>query len=263
MRKKFSGTSVWHRLALAGASIVAMVTVATGMRPVYVGREPVVRRLVAAAWESDSAVTEARARAPWAFLASADSALGSAQFEEDREAFVADLVATGRVEPARAESLATFAVREAYLKRVPPALVFGVLLIENRDFKSRARSNVGAVGLMQVHRKVWVPTLGKLFGRDLSDDETNLRYGVHILSENLYRSAGRVQTAAGAVSKGLLRYNGCVRGTNTRNCQRYPDLVRAAVERFAVAQCAEGGYARCVEEPMRLSIAAGEMVATR
>ena len=262
MRKTFS-TSVWHRLTLAGAAIAAMVTAATGMRPVYVGREPVVKRLVAASWNADSTDAEARTRAPWAFLASPDSALGSAQFEEDRQAFIADLVATGRVQPARADSLATFAVREAYRKRVPPALVFGVLLTENREFKSRARSNVGAVGLMQVHRKVWVPTLGKLFGRDLLDDETNLRYGVHILSENLYRSAARVQTTAGAVSKGLLRYNGCVRGANTRGCHRYPDKVREAVERHALAQCGDGGYARCVEEPMRLSIAAGEVVATR
>jgi soluble lytic murein transglycosylase-like protein len=264
MQKQLSGTSVWHRLALAGSAIVAMVIAATGMRPVYVGREPVVQRLVSASWTlADSSAHEARARAPWAFLASADSALNSSQFDEDREAFEADLVATGRVRPARAESLATFAVREAYRKRVPPALVFGVLLIENRDFVSRARSNVGAVGLMQIHQKVWVPVLGKIFGRNLLDDETNLRYGVHILSENVYRSASRMRTASGAVSKGLLRYNGCVRGTNTRNCHRYPDKVRAAVERYAVAQCGDGGYARCVEEPMRMSIAAGEMVASR
>jgi soluble lytic murein transglycosylase-like protein len=122
---------------------------------------------------------------------------------------------------------------------------------------------VGAVGLMQVHRKVWVPLLGKIFGRDLANDETNLRYGVHILSENVYRSAGRARTTTAALSKGLLRYNGCVRGTNTRNCHRYPDKVREAVERHAQAQCGAGGYARCVEEPMRMSIAAGEMVAAR
>jgi soluble lytic murein transglycosylase-like protein len=255
------GTSVWQQLAMAGAAVVAIVSAATGVRPVYVGREPVVQRLVAGSWAADSTADGLRARAPWAFLASADSALQSAQFVADRQAFQADLVATGHVEPARAESLATYAVREAYRKRLPPALVFGVLLTENRTFKSRARSNVGAVGLMQVHRKVWVPTLGKLFGRDLANDETNLRYGVHILSANVYRSAARVATTEGALSTGLLRYNGCVRGTNTRNCHRYPDRVRRAVERYAVAQCSAGGYARCVEEPMRLSIAAGEVVA--
>jgi soluble lytic murein transglycosylase-like protein len=261
--RKLHGSSVRHQLSLAGVAIVAMVVAATGMRPVYVGRDAVVKRLVDASWTSDSSATELRGRAPWAFLASADSALRSAQFEEDRQAFVADLMATGHVEAARAESLATFAVREAYRKRVPPALVFGVLLTENRSLKSRARSNVGAVGLMQVHRKVWVPTLGRAFGRDLANDETNLRYGVHILSENVYRSAARVPTTKGALNTGLLRYNGCVRGTNTRNCHRYPERVRQAVERFAVAQCGAGGYVQCVEEPMRISIAAGEVVATR
>jgi soluble lytic murein transglycosylase-like protein len=264
---KTSSTSVWHRLALAGAAIVAMVTAATGMRPVYVGREPVVKQLMASsrphARAGDSLALDTRARAPWAFLASADSALRSEQFDDDREAFEADLVATGRVAPARAKRLAGYAVREAYRKRVPPALVFGVLLIENRDFNSRARSNVGAVGLMQIHQKVWVPMLGRVFGRNLLDDETNLRYGVHILSENVYRSVGRAPTAGGAVAKGLLRYNGCVRGTNTRNCHRYPDKVRDAVERYALTQCGDGGYARCVEEPLRMSIAAGEMVASR
>lgn len=255
--RKMIGTSIGHQLALAGALVVAIVTAATGVRPVYVGRQPVVQRLVAAAW-ADSTGGEVRARAPWAFLASADSALQSEQFAQDRQAFVDDLVATGRVEPQRAESLATFAVREAYVKRVPPALVFGVLLTENSTFKSRARSSVGAVGLMQVYPKVWVPTLGKLFGRNLADDETNLRYGVHILSGYVYRSAAKVATAEGAVSKGLLRYNGCVRGTNTPNCHRYPDKVRAAVEQYALAQCGDGGYARCVEEPMRASIAAGD-----
>ena len=254
MRKMF-GTSIGHQLALAGALVVAIVTAATGVRPVYVGREPVVQRLVAAAW-ADSTDGEVRARAPWAFLANADSALQSEQFETDRQAFVEDLLATGRVEAARAESLATVAVREAYVKRVPPALVFGVLMIENPTFKPRARSSAGAVGLMQIHRKVWVPTLGKLFGRNLANDETNLRYGVHILSGYLYRSAAKVATTEGAVSTGLLRYNGCVRGTNTPGCRRYPDRVRAAVEQYAVAQCGDGGYARCVEEPMRASIAA-------
>jgi soluble lytic murein transglycosylase-like protein len=258
------GSSLVHQLALAGAALVAIVSAAAGVRPVYVGRQPVVQRLVKATWTpvaesaADSAAGEVRARAPWAFLASADSALSSGQFREDRRAFVADLVATGRVGPARAESLGTFAVREAYIKRVPPALVFGVLLAENDTFKSRARSSVGAMGLMQVYGKVWVPTLGKFFGRNLADDETNLRYGVHILSQNVYRSAASVVTAEGAVRKGLLRYNGCVRGTNTPNCHRYPAKVRRAVERYAVAQCGDGGYARCVEEPMRASIAAGD-----
>jgi soluble lytic murein transglycosylase-like protein len=130
-------------------------------------------------------------------------------------------------------------VREAYKKRVPPALIFGVLMTENATFKSSARSNVGAVGLMQVYPKVWVPTLGKFFGKNLRDDETNLRYGVHILSHYVYRAASKsgapAASSEGVLRTGLLRYNGCVRGTNTKDCHSYPDKVMRAVERYAVA----------------------------
>lgn len=262
--RKMLGSTLGQQFVLAGAAVAAIVTAASGVRPVFLGRDPVVRRLVDASWIARDSATAAnggvaRSRAPWAHLAAGEAALDSEQFETDRQAFRDDLVATGRIAPQRADSLARFAVREAYRKRVPPALVFGVLVTENHTFKSRARSSVGAIGLMQVYPKVWVPALGKLFGRDLADDETNLRYGVHILSEYLYRSASRVATAEGAVSTGLLRYNGCVRGTNTPNCHRYPAQVRRAVEQYATAQCGEGGYAACVEEPMRASIAtAGE-----
>ena len=127
---------VGHQLTVAAAALATIVTVATGMRPVYMGREPMVKRLVVAASAAeDSSATDARSRAPWALLASPDSAIGSQQFQADRQAFVVDLVATGHVAPARAESLATFAVREAYRKRVPPALVFGVLVTENNTFR--------------------------------------------------------------------------------------------------------------------------------
>jgi hypothetical protein len=148
-------------------------------------------------------------------------------------------------------------VREAYKQRIPPALVCGVLMTENATFKSKAKSNVGAVGLMQVYPKYWVPTLGKKFGRDLKNDETNLRYGVHILAHYVYTAAEKanVPTADGAWRTGLLRYNGCVRGTNTPGCQRYPDKVRKAVEQFAKTQCSAVGFDGCVSQPLRLTLA--------
>jgi hypothetical protein len=232
------------------------VVATTQVEPVYVGRAAVVQRLVAATWQDSAA-----ARAPWALVSadSVESILDDAQFDLDRLAFARDLVLTGRVSEARADSIATYAVREAYRRRVPPALVFGVLLTENATFRSRARSSVGAVGLMQVYPKYWVPTLGKKFGRNLSDDQTNLRYGVHILSHYVYRAAQKARDGESAhrvVATGLLRYNGCVRGTNTPGCHRYPDKVRAAVERFAVTQCSAGGFDACVAQPLQLTLAA-------
>lgn len=247
--------SLVGQFALGAAALAAIVVATTEVEPVFVGRAPVIERLVSATWRDSAA-----ARAPWALANSAPEALASAQFEVDRQAFAKDLVLTGRVAPARADSLATFAVREAYRQRVPPALVFGVLMTENATFQSRARSNVGAVGLMQIYPKYWVPSLGKKFGRNLRDDQTNLRYGVHILAHYVYRAAEQAQAAYGAdagdaVATGLLRYNGCVRGTNTPLCHRYPAKVRRAVEQFAKTQCSAVGFEGCVAQPMRLTLA--------
>ena len=232
-------------MACAAAAVV--LSAAHHVRPVYADRAPVVQRLMHGSWR-DSVLM----RAPWAAW-SADVAMRTPQFETDRRAFVADLIGTGRVEPARAESLATFAVREAYRRRVPPALVFGVMLAENDGFRSAARSNVGAVGLMQIYPKVWVRSLGKHFGTDLRDDETNLRYGVFILSHFLYAADDSLGPDS-SVRRGLLRYNGCVRGTNTPRCHRYPDVVRRRIEQLARAQCGAGGYEGCVARPLRLAL---------
>jgi soluble lytic murein transglycosylase-like protein len=172
----------------------------------------------------------------------------SPAFQRDRERFVADLVRTGRMSPARADSVATFVVREAYIRGVSPALVFGVMIAENAQFVSDTASNVGAVGLMQIYGKVWLKELGERFGTNLADDETNVRYGVFILSE--YFKPRRGESTASAWNRGLLRYNGCVRGRNTPNCKTYPNKVRRHVEREAVALCAGKTYYDCIARPM-------------
>ena len=256
-----------HQLTLAAGAVLSMAAAVSSIRPVYVGREPALARLVVGdgTWRDSVAI-----RAPWAATEDADVALRSPQFETDRLAFVQDLLKTGRIDTTRAQSVATFAVREAYKHRLPPALIFGVLLTENNSFRSSARSNVGAVGLMQIVPRVWLPTLGKLFGRNLTRDETNIQYGIHILSHYLYNSAEQVATADSAVTRGLLRYNGCVRGTNTHGCKSYPDKVRQMVEQFASVQCGTAGYEGCVAQPLRVSMgeatgedSTSEQVATR
>jgi hypothetical protein len=235
-------------VAVACAAATVVLVAARHVRPVYADRAPLVQRLMHGSWR-DSVV----ARAPWAQW-SAEAAMTTPQFDADRRAFLADLVATGRVETERAESLATFAVREAYRRRVPPALVFGVMLVENDDFRSTAHSKAGAVGLMQISPGIWVRSLGRHFGTDLHDDETNVRYGVYILSHFLY-DADDSLGADSSVRTGLLRYNGCVRGVNTPGCDRYPDVVRERIERQALAQCGGQGYERCVAQPLRLALA--------
>src|SRR5688500_4722574 len=204
--------SLVRQIALAAGSLATIVATVTTVRPVYANRQPIVGRLLAESWRDS--VYE---RSPW-IQDTTTAAMSTTQFEADRQAFARDLLATGAVNEERADELASYAVREAYTRRVPPALVLGVMLTENRGLASSARSNVGAVGLMQIHPPAWKRSLGKLFGTNLRDDQTNLRYGVFILSHYLRRARDPMGARA-AWRHGLLRYNGCVRGTNTPNCE--------------------------------------------
>jgi len=110
-------------------------------------------------------------------------------------------------------------VHYARVHDVAPSLVAAVLVTENRTLKPRAASSVGAQGLMQV-----MPMHAGMKGcpsDDLVNVENNICHGTRILRDVL----NRAQTTRGA----LLRYNGCVAGTNTPDCWKYPRavLVRA------------------------------------
>jgi soluble lytic murein transglycosylase-like protein len=129
--------------------------------------------------------------------------------------------------------------------------VLGVLLTENDELKSTARSRQGALGLMQIHPGPWRSALGDLFGRNLRNDTTNLRYGVFILSHLAKRAAESPDTS-GHWRTALLRYNGCVNGKNTRDCHTYPDVVRRRVQRSATTICDGRDFERCVVMPLRL-----------
>jgi len=238
------------RLALLGVSAAATIVVTvTHVRPVFFDRNVGAHIAIPLATREEHAMR----LAPWSRL-SYDDALATTMFLRDRSAFAIDLVGTGKVGLSRALALADVAVKEAYRRQVPPALVLGVLLTENDELKSTARSSQGAVGLMQIHPGPWRSALGALFGRNLRNDTTNLRYGIYILSHFARRSV----LTAPADSEGhwrtaLLRYNGCVRGTHTRNCQSYPDVVRREVLRSARTICAGRDFEGCVITPLRLA----------
>jgi hypothetical protein len=148
---------------------------------------------------------------------------------------------------SRADSIAFYAVREAYRDGIPPAVVFGVMLTENSLFVSSAMSNVGAVGLMQVYPRIWLKALSAKFGRNLAADSTNLKYGVYILSQYVKSDSGRVTPAA--IAAGLLHYNGCVRGTNTHGCATYPTKVKTYVERQGNSLCGDKSFYECIARP--------------
>jgi soluble lytic murein transglycosylase-like protein len=112
-------------------------------------------------------------------------------------------------------------LREATRQQVPPSLITAVLLTENTTLKPEAASSVGAQGLMQV---MPFHAGARLCNSDnLVDVDSNICHGTLILARNL--QATSTPTAA------LLRYNGCVRGTNTPNCGRYPSIVLARASR--------------------------------
>ncbi len=112
-------------------------------------------------------------------------------------------------------------VSEGARQRLRPELLVGILLTEDESLDPRAKSPVGAKGLMQVmpfHSGKWGCT-----SHDLFDVEGNICHGVKILKQAI--------AEAPSLRKGLLRYNGCVRGTFTRDCHTYDDKVLRHVNR--------------------------------
>lgn len=128
-------------------------------------------------------------------------------------------------EPELAMHVAVALVREANRVSLEPRLLLAVLLVENPWLDPKIRSPVGAIGLMQVmpvHRGAWSDCEA-----DLEDIDANICHGARIFAHYFQRSGGNVERA-------LLRYNGCVNGTNTPNCQQYPYHVFARAGRASV-----------------------------
>jgi soluble lytic murein transglycosylase-like protein len=110
---------------------------------------------------------------------------------------------------------------EAKRQNVAASLIAAVLVTENTTLTPEAESSVGARGLMQV-----MPMHAGRLGcqsDDLQEVESNICHGTKILSRNL-RAPNSSVTA-------LLRYNGCVKGTNTPDCRKYPGRVLARAGR--------------------------------
>jgi hypothetical protein len=132
--------------------------------------------------------------------------------------------------PELAALVAGSLVHEGRKMGIAPSLLLAVMLVENPWIDPDTTSHMGAIGLMQVmpfHAGGWE---GCPDG-DLTIPEVNICYGAKILAHALGRTGGDLDRA-------LLRYNGCVLGTNTPKCHEYPSWVRRArvtVERFREA----------------------------
>jgi soluble lytic murein transglycosylase-like protein len=123
------------------------------------------------------------------------------------------------------QRVAVALVREARNVGLEPRLLLAVLLVENPWLDPAIRSPVGAVGLMQVmpmHVGQW-PACES----DLEDIDANICHGARIFAHYFRETGGHIERA-------LLRYNGCVRGTNTPNCHQYPYHVFARAGRASI-----------------------------
>jgi soluble lytic murein transglycosylase-like protein len=107
-------------------------------------------------------------------------------------------------------------IREGAKTDIDPRLLLAVMRVENPWLDLDVQSFMGAVGLMQVmpfHAGNW-----GCADDDLTDLDANICHGAQILASALRRTNGDLTLA-------LLRYNGCVRGTNTPDCHQYPSWV--------------------------------------
>lgn len=117
-----------------------------------------------------------------------------------------------------ADRIADALVTEGNKQNIDPTLLVGVMLVEDARLDPRARSFVGARGLMQV-----MPFHGGKWGcgsSDLYNIESNICHGVSVLAQTI-KDTGNLHLA-------LQAYNGCVRGRNTPGCHNYTNKVMKA-----------------------------------
>lgn len=159
---------------------------------------------------------------------------GLARYYDAEVAPIKRVLLRYRNDPALVEQVAVALVREANRVGLEPRLLLAVLLVENPWLDPEIRSPVGAIGLMQVmplHRGAW-----KMCEQDLEDIDANICHGAQIFAHYFNRSGGNVERA-------LLRYNGCVRGTNTPNCHQYPYHVFARAGKASILAWLDTGAA--------------------
>jgi soluble lytic murein transglycosylase-like protein len=177
--------------------------------------EPAVRRMTPA--------RRAAARKPPSRAVPVDStALEFAVTARDAHRPLARALAKRTRNSVVAERAAWAVTREAGRLKVSPSLLAAVLLIENRALDSSAVSSQGAVGLMQV-----MPIHAGSYGcasSDLQTVDANICHGARILHTYIVRTH--------SVPRALRRYNGCVKGSNTPGCHRYPIRVLRTAARI-------------------------------
>ena len=136
----------------------------------------------------------------------------------DSSLLIADLLAANGAPRDRALPAGAAIMKYARLRALDPLLIVGIIGVENAALVSRARSKVGASGVMQV-MPFWKKHIRDC-GDDLRQVATNVCFGTRILQLALDESK--------TVREALLRYNGCVK---TPGCSKYAAAVFSSAGR--------------------------------
>jgi soluble lytic murein transglycosylase-like protein len=217
------------KVSVTAAAAVAVLSAAVGMRErtARAPREHATTSAAAASQSLPPAIVTAqrptlseildvvlRERPTAAELTS--SSVASAGFPKGSdEAYVAGILSRRSSNASLVNRISAAIVKEGRRRNIGSQLLVGVLLTENPELNPVARSSVGARGLMQVmpfHAGKW-----GCGSADLFDIDSNICHGVAVLADNLDHSRNLRQALRG--------YNGCVRGTNTPDCWKYPGAV--------------------------------------
>jgi soluble lytic murein transglycosylase-like protein len=172
----------------------------------------------------------------------------SAPLPTDSVHLIALLLTTNGASRERAGPAAAAIMKYARLHALDPLLVVGVIGVENASLKPRARSRVGARGVMQVMPS-WRRDI-RTCGDDLGLIQVNVCFGTRILRIALDQST--------SVREALLRYNGCVRSPG---CHKYADAVFSWAGRALLLSRASAPVvtpsAAAPSTPARATLAAG------
>ncbi len=195
-------------------ALTLFTPVFVGVSPLVEGGSPPVDARAAAPTPLDHLLARVEARA----FAAESEAQGLEQlYAAEMEPMVDALMALrGGADRLYATRIALGLMREGRRTNIDPRLLLAVMTVENPWLDLAIRSPMGAVGLMQVmpfHAGNW-----GCGSDDLEDLDVNICHGAEILAHAIERTDGDLNRA-------LLRYNGCVRGTNTPDCHLYPSWV--------------------------------------
>lgn len=141
----------------------------------------------------------------------------------EMQSFSSHIVKEYKVDLPTAEKIVYTAYIESHKEDLSPVLTLSLIGIES-SYNPKARSVVGATGLMQVMPNIHKTKVKKL-GVDLHSIEGNIKVGLAVLKEYLTIDNGNIK-------KALQRYNGSYKDTSLK----YSKLVLGTMDSFKAIQ---------------------------